>query len=787
MKKQLYIVGGVMLAALFLFGVYLVFIKDDELVIEPDPFYTLTDTVIAEMEKIEDDVTITFSGESESRIKSDDYLNRAYLFALSYTEINKKISVEFDRSVDFHGIIIKSEKSNEQRQISYDSLYKSLDNGTKYAFDGERLYTNAILSVCGRPELTGISLRALSGYDTDGDTVMAGRPFMYPRIERKDVQTITVVNEHGSYKVYRDSNNQFYFEGAKVVTYDAEMFANLIVNSTYVLATGKISEPMGMEVYGLDDEENATAVITVVTIDKVTHKIIIGNKTSDGRNYYAKYHTKDFIYLLPAAELEAALLGPVHSYLRANLVYGISSTEDLLKVDNIVLDYIKEGYTLKANIHARMFVSGNLSPFGKTDIVTMLTDRVSFSGTYTNWPESQTLGGFTSNDGKNVYLEAPLYIYGDEGNYTVSFGILKDEIYSANLPNKIYASISVDGETFTEIDISGLKLSQANKEIKKYSFEFQSDEPVKFLRVYFGIDKDKYIVLDELTVFVDGVDAQPYDGTIGGWKLTSPSEYIPSGYNFIYPNNEFSNSFVTSLATLMGERVVDFGITSKEGDPSTLISSKLEQYGLDNPALHASYEFNGVTTDIYFSDINENGKFYCYSVIWGIVGGEKLERCSDVIGEISVETAAWLGWDIVDFLDHSLLSMNIDTIDTLTLTFDGVDHVFNLYRNEGNRLERVTANGKEMDLQNFRYLYISIVKIRLKGEYSEGDRKPTEMLKVKITGPVKSTEIIFYRVTTSKAFYTIDGEGSYYILVDSINDIKNNVKLLLDGKPVPYR
>ncbi|HBR30793.1 MAG TPA: hypothetical protein DD733_01790, partial [Clostridiales bacterium] len=168
MKKQIIIVGTVLLVALLLVGVYQIFFKtDDE---NTEEKFDLSDAVKSEIEKVDRDFKIIISGADENAIKSDPANKLMYMLANALSEANDRISVSFDKNESFYGIIIKS--GGDQKQISYDELYKKLENGTKYAFDGERLYTNAILSLCGRTEISGIGLRALEGYDTDGDTVV---------------------------------------------------------------------------------------------------------------------------------------------------------------------------------------------------------------------------------------------------------------------------------------------------------------------------------------------------------------------------------------------------------------------------------------------------------------------------------------------------------------------------------------------------------------------------------------------------------------------------------------
>ncbi len=167
-----------------------------------------------------------------------------------------------------------------------------------------------------------------SEYDEDGDRLgTSSRPFMYPNISRSDVDSITVTNEHGTYKAYR-INSSFYFEGAEELAYDKEMFSSLVVNATYTLATRKIKfDTYNYEDFGLT-ADTCTATIEVNTLDEKYHKIIIGNKLANGGGYYAKYDGKDYIYVLDST-LEDAVLCSLNDYLTPWLVYPIETTDYL--------------------------------------------------------------------------------------------------------------------------------------------------------------------------------------------------------------------------------------------------------------------------------------------------------------------------------------------------------------------------------------------------------------------------------------------------------------------------
>ncbi len=781
MKKQLTIAVAVVVLALLLYGAYELFIKDDDQV-QQDPFYILNKETAQAIFDLNEKVEILFYGYSEGEIKGTEDINRIYLFSQSFADQNNKISLSFQPDGNKENLGIKA--GGKEQTLAYSDFYKVNADGKKYAFDGESLIANTIFSLLQADSIE-IPLRALEGFDTDGDTVISGRPFMYPNITRSDVLGIYVVNQNGGYKVYRGNDNEFYFEGAELVGYDQEMFASLIVNSTYVLARSKVKDPLDLSVYGLDDEEKATAVLSVVTLDEKLHKIIIGNKTPDNQSYYAKYYNKDFVYLLPAGDLETALLGPASSFLKAQLVFGVKQQEDLFLLDNIVLNI--SGEELRAGRYARIMTSSNFRTPNQTKPEDILTNKSKLTEAYTNWTEQPKLFGMTSSDGKDIYLQLPLSITDPTNEYTVTFGLVRHDAYKAGTPTKVYITYSADGETYIEAELEDFDISQSDETLKYHTVKFTSEAPIMDLRLHFGIKNETYLVMDEITVLAGKTDAQPVDGIVGGYRITRPEEYIPAGKNFVYPNSLFQSDFINSIATLSGDRVVDFGITKTFGNAEELDLEKLAQYGLDNPEIVVSYDLYGTTTTIYISGADSEGNYYCYSVISVEEKGKVSKITTDIIAQISKDSISWLSWDLVDYLEKYILSMYIDSIDKLTLTFDGTEYPFDFYKGENEKLEKVTYNGKEVDLPNFRQLYVSIIRVNLKGEYEEEEGSATEMLRIKVQSPSKSPEIVFYRVTTSKAYYTIDGEGKYYVLVDEVNTIKNNVNLLISGKDIPKR
>ncbi len=794
MKKQIIIIASVFLAAILLFVGYTVLKPADDIDDSSDDTkYQLSDSTESAAGILENKYIIEFDGK-QNDITTSISRNHIYGFAQSLANANPDISIEFNNSKELVGVTVKG--NGGSKNIKYDDFYLYLDDGTAYATNAESTLVNAMLELEGKTAIE-TQLFALDGYDTDGDTVATagGNAFIFPKLSRDDIQTLTVSNKNGTFKVIRKTSgdsSSLVFAGAEFVGYDKEKFSQLVVNATYVLSSGKIKDHKDFADYGLEDDGSGNGWFTLVTTSGAAHKVIIGNLDPSGSYYYARYVGKDHVYLLPAGDIDESLLMPVGNYLTALLVYPITQTQDVYNMNNVSLEWFEAGIKLKADQFSLISLSSNAAPYQitssdgtktDTEVADLLSDKTVFGGTYSSWNDGSLFAGIKSSDKEEFYIDVCLINYASNGKYKLEFGMLRDESTNAYLPENMRLAYSVDGgKTFVDVDVD-ITLSQSNLEYKKYSLEFQATDPVQYVRIYFTMQAGKYVVMDEIKVFADGIDSQPVDALTGSWRITEPAEYIPSGKNFIYTDSaNFQTTLLQSLGTLVGDSVVRTGVCDDPTDISTISKSVLAEYGLDKPDLSASFEFDGWRSTVYFKQSSTEGVWYAYSVISSLTTDDAY--CTDIIAKITSETAEWPAWDVVDFLDHNLLSMYIDEIDTLTFTFGGKEYKFVLTKDEDGKLSEVKLDGNVVDTQSFRYLYVSLISITIKGEYAEGDGEPAEVLRVKVDGASKSPEMVFYRVTTSKAYYTIDGEGRYYVLLDTVNTVKYKVQQLSEGKEV---
>jgi len=605
--------------------------------------------------------------------RADEYETVINGFMESLSSVSNKISFYHDEkgeykkkfNVDKNTIVFKTKEKTVT--IPYDDFFVCLDNGKKYAFNKTKVI-NVINLLNGKPEIDSPSLVALSGYDTDGDTVstITGNPFIFPAVTlRYDVEYMRVKNQKGTFSILQDvETGNFYFENALTLSYDSEKFSKMLMSGIYMLSNGKVKDPVSLEEYGLADEEKATAVIEILTKDGVLHKVIIGNETLDGKGYYAKYYNKDHIYILDD-EIENGILLSAGDFLKSNLVHTVSSVEGIYSVDDINVNFLKENKKL----HVVLLEDGD-------------------------------------DDGSQVF------------------------------------SI---------------------------------------------------------------------------WKILSPEELIPIGKEFGNPNSSAFTDFIQSAANLTTEKIVEYEMTDiplkgtvVEGISEEALSSYkketiegfseevLEKYGLASPRLDVSYSYPytdknkkefKIVSRVLISEEQEDGNYYAYSYLYTYNSDGKITEIlsTGCITTLSLSTVDWLDWDVMDFNNQFLYKNFVYNLNWIEVEYQNEIYRFNVDGSvEKEDVNAVTLihNGtsKDIDVQTFKFMYSSILLIYMVDNYDIADEKPNMMCRITINAGGGSTEMIFYRVTNTKAYYTLNGEGKYYVKAKSVFDFLNKYQRVLNGE-----
>lgn len=626
-KKQLIALVAVLFVAVALIGTYFMISgqqqrKAEKLAAEEarrkenGALYTLGDETVAALKALDTEVIFKFN---EPRTTSDDAMNVAMKFAEEYAYYSDKVSLQFN-SVEEEQKTFSVYVNGNTSTFVLDKLFLTKADGTKYAFDGEKAFNAAIFST----EVPSV-LRALNGFDTDGDTVNAqGQPFMYAQSSREDVLSLQVTNEYGTYLAY-SLDDSFYFKDAEKLTMDKEMFSQLIVDSTYTLAQYKLKDPGALSDYRLGSDEEALAVVEVFTKDGAYHKILIGKKLADGTGYYAKYYTKDFVYVIDTT-VETAILQPLENYLSATLVVPVANAS----IESATI------YTEVSDIHVK-------------------------------------------------YLEDGI---------DVAIDLLTEEESSKLAVNTI-------------------------------------------------------------------------------WKLTSPQEFIPKGRDFANPNLSNVSDMLLELVVLSSEEIVHVGLEE----------DTLSKYGLDTPSYELSYVYQDYRSTVYFSayDSALDG-YYAYSLITSLTD-ESLSYYTGAVVFISASDFEYLKWEPLKYRDSSLYMSYIHALDNVKFYLDGKEYDFKLGKTDGS-LTEVKLDGKTVDLTSFKYLYQAILLCKLEGEYESSDQLPSETFRFIIQEGELTTDVVFYRVSSRKAYYTINGEGKYYVSIDDVNNVKDKLLTIASGDQI---
>ncbi len=250
-----------------------------------------------------------------------------------------------------------------------------------------------------------------------------------------------------------------------------------------------------------------------------------------------------------------------------------------------------------------------------------------------------------------------------------------------------------------------------------------------------------------------------------------------TAYKMLAPGNYAVNStnYLTALETMMsftGSATLAYAPTDEQ----------LEEYGITETAFSIHYTYQGIDQSVVFSKKNENGNYYAYSLLF------------DLIAEVDGKKLEWLEWDNLKWVDYPIFMMNINDIktfgfeigeDKFTFDVDGIDSGLTV-------VERNT--GYKPDVSNFRKLYRVLLMTHMQNYVSEDldqtaldklvtENKPYLTLTVE-TRAGQVTEFKFYPYNSRRVYYTVNGEGEFYVLRDQTNKLISDAKKVMAGDTV---
>ena len=642
---------------------------------------------------------------------------------------------------------------------------------------------------------------------TEGNETYDGYMYsimMFPHITSENIRQLDVYNSKGSFTFHRynadkgvlDDTCDFTIKGSPLVAYDEQMFAELYVNAGYTIVDLKLDNPIKDEngefsEYGLVpetrplyDEETGEPVINEETGEQETYeyvpayyvltdtsgnkyKVIIGDMLVTGTGYYVQYVDmssgsevkREAVYVLPL-EIGNTMLAPIEDFVTPALTYPMT-LNDYYDVE-------------KFYIHKRN-TSESLGSEKRYDAI------IGF--TYVDLSERE-----------NTIRAARPYVFTEEIDYDGYFPADKNisaclqALYSPSFNSVVKLAPSV--EDLCEYGVAvkdGEKYTFDSDYVVSYNFDIK-DESGKLVKtvhncIYFSEPDEKtgkryaYTILYDVDKNGDALD-EPSDLT---GMLDMIVEIDAHSLEFLnwdsvdwittqYFNLNIAFCDKITLTTPNYHTVFDLDNTPS-GMKDTIDSTKISIHATDSAG-------NDRTTfsTMKFTDVN--------GYIWEVT-----------TSNITMTDAAGGKYKITDArYEKNALNEQALILDGFISCADGTKVYVSA--NEV-RVEPLDASQAKTyvryDTSIFRQFYQTLLYANIVDSYeltaeereailNDPSRKMLTMTVVDTEGT--TTEYCFYRLSSRKAYITINGVGGFYVMSNRVEKIVSDAQKFFANQPI---
>ena len=281
---------------------------------------------------------------------------------------------------------------------------------------------------------------------------------------------------------------------------------------------------------------------------------------------------------------------------------------------------------------------------------------------------------------------------------------------------------------------------------------------------YFTIKNFAVMKGDEITVLITYLDEEDKaaEAAMGSNKMLAPANYTVNDSNYSVALEQLTNFQGTSTLAY---------------DPT---EEELKEYGLLEPAFSVYYEYQGVQQTIVFSEMNENGNYYAYSLLFNL------------ITEVDGHSMEWIDWDLIKWVDEPIFMMNINDVRTITVDSETATRVFDL---EGEAQELVVTErdtGFKPEVKNFRQFYKTLLSVYMQDYVGMTEEEIAALddskdLYMTLTIETRAGVTHVYKVypySTRRAYYTVDGKGEFYILRDMATKIITDAEKVMTNEVI---
>ena len=286
--------------------------------------------------------------------------------------------------------------------------------------------------------------------------------------------------------------------------------------------------------------------------------------------------------------------------------------------------------------------------------------------------------------------------------------------------------------------------------------------PLEASRYHYTEDFQLFCGLSEAVHIVFVPEAERDGGDVYGYyKMIYPGEYTPSDINYDSILKMLITPTASTIVTtdLSDENLIKYGFMDAEGNPS--------------PSYELRYTLDGETRIIYFGTKTDDGLIYVLSPAFGFIGLAAVEN-----------HFPFLEWDLIKYINPYLFGININYVARVNVSGRGFSDTYLLSGKKDELTVKNQQSGAEIDTQNFRQFYRVLLMTGMEG-YADSKSTDDWMLSftVETTGG-KIYEYKFYRISTRRCYYTVNGEGEFYVNVDAVEKILSDAAKLAEGTEI---
>ncbi len=623
----------------------------------------------------------------------------------------------------------------------------------------------------------------IAAVETEGNENIdyAGRVLIFPHLEQKDILKLEVHNSEGDFTFVRknlttgeeDKAAGFVIDSSPLTEFSQELFASLHVDAGYTLTTQKVKNPIKdadgeYSEYGLVPEirkrevtdENGEFVLdenldytyeqygyepayyVITDINGNSYKIIIGDMLVTGEGYYVQYVDmktgvkRDAVYVL-SADIGSTLLAPIEDFVTPKLTYPMTINTYLMAENFTVLS--KNPDYNSADSESDKYIT----PVEFTYVdMTERENTINESSPYVFAKDFELDGYEVSTDNITSSLYA---LYSPSFVRVVALSPTDKELEDCGLVK--YVGTDADGnpqyESYSDYIISfDYDASSDGKSEGRYNNQIHVSE----------VDGKFYA-----TTFISPIDENGRVQESQGYSFDMIVEIEAQTFEFLgWDRFDWINdNYVTlNLAYVDKIEIVDntngysasFSLNNSETDTSEGISSSLLK------VLASDSNGNERETFTQLIKVDTSGN------IWVISASDV--RCYSSSGSELTITSA--------YYDYNALGKQVKANRGQIHCADGSIVTVNV-----NEILINSTPVCRYDTDLFRLFYQTLLYSSIANSYDMSDAEEAALLadgdKLMLTMKISDTEggvkeYKFYRLTSRKAYITVNGNGGFYVL-----------------------